>query len=210
MLAINHAQALPVNLQTGDVVFVRVRARPFREISIATESWTHHVGIVIGESDGETLIAESAFPLSRITTLRAFIARSEGGRVAVGRLRACLTDAQKERIAAAARRRIGIWYDTGFNMHSTRQFCSRFVHEVLRDATGVRVGEVETFAALLARQPGAALGFWRLWHFGRIPWRRETVTPASLLNSSELEVFFESGEDGVARPMIHAPHEAVQ
>ncbi|MBN3816536.1 hypothetical protein G3N57_07820, partial [Paraburkholderia sp. Se-20369] len=92
---------------------------------------------------------------------------------------------------AAAERRIGTLYDTGFNLRSRRQFCSRYVREVLGDATGVEVGDVETFATLLERRPGAKLGFWRLWYFGRIPWGRETVTPASVIRSDKLTLEFD-------------------
>jgi len=60
--------ALAPRLAVGDVVFIRVTARPFREVADATGSWTNHVGV---------------------------------------------------------------FYDTGFNLHSRRQFCSRFVREVL-------------------------------------------------------------------------------
>ena len=85
-------------------------------------------------------------------------------------------------------RRIGVVYDTGFNLASHRQFCSRFVREVVRDATRIVLGDVETFDMLLRRNPDHPLGFWRIWYFGRIPWRRRTVTPASLLDSGALEV----------------------
>jgi hypothetical protein len=90
-----------------------------------------------------------------------------------------------------AARREGIFYDTGFDLHSRRQFCSRFVHEVIEEATGVRVGEVETFSQLLAKQPDANVRFWRFWYFGHIPWSRETVTPASLLHSPALGIVFD-------------------
>ncbi|RKP48202.1 YebB family permuted papain-like enzyme [Trinickia fusca] len=188
-------QALSASLQIGDVLFIRVRARPFREISIATGSWTNHVGIIVRNSEGEIAIAESAFPRSRITSIERFVARSEYGRIAVARLKRSLEPSQQIRVSEAARRRMGIWYDTGFNLHSKRQFCSRFAREVLAEATGINVGEVESFATLLERQPGAALGFWRMWYLGCIPWERETVTPASLLNSPSLERVF----DGVVR-----------
>ena len=91
----------------------------------------------------------------------------------------------------AARRRAAIFYDTGFNLFSRRQFCSRFVREVLHEATGTLVGEVESFSTLLARNPQADVGFWRLWFFGRIPWQRRTVTPASLLESPHLQPVFD-------------------
>ncbi len=111
--------------------------------------------------------------------------------MAIARLRTPLTPQQQIRLLEAVRERSGVWYDTGFNLHSRRQFCSRFVREVLAHAAGVEVGEVESFAQLFARQPNAALGFWRLWYFGRIPWVRQTVTPASLLRSSALQVAYD-------------------
>jgi cell wall-associated NlpC family hydrolase len=187
--------ALAASVQVGDVVFIRVTARPFREVAAATASWTNHVGVVIDTGGPEPLIGESTFPLSGTTSLSRFIARSEDGRVTVQRLRTPPSTAAAQRIRAAAQRRLGVFYDTGFNLHSPRQFCSRFVREVLQEATGVTLGEVETFGSLLAQQPQTELGFWRLWYFGRIPWTRETVTPASLLRSRELAPVF----DGVAR-----------
>ncbi|UBM09655.1 YebB family permuted papain-like enzyme [Cupriavidus metallidurans] len=187
---------LATTLQVGDIVFIRVRARPFREVATATASWTNHVGIVVANSGTGTSIAESTFPLSRTTSLKRFAARSEHGRIAIARLRQPLTASQQLRLSEAVRHRMGIWYDTGFNLHSRRQFCSRFVREVLAESADIGVGEAETFKALLARQPDAALGFWRLWYFGRIPWERETVTPASLLRSPALELLF----DGTVQP----------
>lgn len=189
--AMTSVRALVPGLNVGDVVFIRVGARPFREVAAATGSWTNHVGIVIDAAGEEPLIAESTFPLSRTTTLSKFVARSEAGRVAVARLKAPLTSEQQQRIVAAAERRRGVFYDTGFDLHSRRQFCSRYVREVMAEATGIRLGEVETFATLLSRQPQTELGFWRLWYFGQIPWQRETVTPASLMHSAELLTVFD-------------------
>jgi hypothetical protein len=184
--------ALTARLRVGDLVFIRVPARPFREVATATGSWTNHVGIVVGvDDDGETLIGESTFPLSGTTRLSRFVARSEGERVAVARLASEPTAEQQEAIVEAARKRAGIFYDTGFNLHSRRQFCSRYVRDVLLEATGTTVGEVETFTQLLSRRPGTDLGFWKVWYFGHIPWQRETVTPASVLSSAQLRPIFD-------------------
>ena len=192
--AATSVRALAPTLFVGDVVFIRVAARPFREVAAATDSWTNHVGIVIDTAGDEPLVAESTFPLSRTTKLSKFAARSEGGRLAIARLRAPLTPEQQQQLVAAAERRTGIFYDTGFDLHSRRQFCSRYVREVIEEATGIRVGEVETFATLLTRRPQTDLGFWPVSYFGQIPWQRETVTPASLLRSPELAPVF----DGIA------------
>jgi len=188
-------QAIAARLNDGDLVFIRIPVRPFLEVAAATGSWTNHVGIVIDTAGAEPRIAESKLPFSRVTTLSRFVARSQDGRMAVARVPTPLTPAQEQRLFAAAQRRLGVFYDTGFDLRSGRQFCSRYAREVLAEATGVQVGEIETFATLLARRPEANLGFWRLWFFGRIPWSRETVTPASLLRSPELRTVF----DGVAR-----------
>lgn len=179
-----HAPGL--QLQVGDVVFIRSASLPFRKVASATESWTNHVGIVIDTRGPEPLIGESRFPFSGETPLSQFLGRSEQGRFEVRRLNTALTPAQQAAITLAARRRSGIFYDAGFNLHSRRQFCSRYVREVLAEATGVQVGEVEKFSTLLRQNPEEPLTFWRVWYFGRIPWQRETVTPASQLRCERL------------------------
>lgn len=183
--------ALASQLQVGDLVFIRVTALPFRKVSETTMSWTNHVGIVVATDGEEPIIAESTFPLSRRGGLARFLGRSEGGRVEISRLNAPLSAAQQHALTLAAQKRMGILYDTGFDLHSNRQFCSRFVHEVVQEATGIEVGQVETFSAMLARNPTTGLGFWRLWYFGSIPWRRETVTPASVMNSPQAHSVFD-------------------
>jgi hypothetical protein len=187
-------QTLAPELAVGDLVFIRVAARPFLEVADATLSWTNHVGVVVDVSGAEPLVAESTIPWSRTTRLSRFVGRSQGGRLAVSRLNTELTAQQKHSVTQAADKRSGVFYDTGFDLNSKRQFCSRFVREVLLEATGKAVGEVETFERLLSRNPDTRLGFWRVWYFGSIPWSRTTVTPASVLTSAETHVVF----DGVA------------
>jgi hypothetical protein len=182
---------LLAQIQVGDVVFIRVPFRPFKDVSIATLCWSNHVGVVISTQGSEPTVAESAFPISRLSPLSRFVARSEHGRVAVSRLLEPMNVVQRERLHAAAMARQGVFYDTGFNLHSGRQFCSRYVHEVMREATGLHLGEVESFAQLLGRNPQADLAFWRLWFFGRIPWQRQTITPASVLHSPHLQPVFD-------------------
>ncbi len=181
----------PADLAVGDIVFTRVTARPFLEVAAATACWTNHVGIVVATDGPEPLIAESTYPLSRIGTWSGFVARSEragaGHRVAVMRLAGAWTVDERTRLAQATQRRLGRWYATGFNLDGRRQFCSRFVREVVQEARGVALGEVQTFAQLLSANPQARQGFWRLWFGGRMPWARRTLTPASLYRDARLQ-----------------------
>ena len=187
-------------LRVGDIVFIRVTAKPFREVANATGTWTNHVGIVTSIDGVEPMIGESTFPFSRTTPLTKFVARSEYGHVAITRLKANLSAQQVQRIQLGVKERSGIFYDTGFNLHSHKEFCSRFVYEVVREATGISVGEVETFNAMLASRPDINLRFWKVWYFGRIPWDRETITPASMLNSPNLNLIFNANIDTTTKP----------
>lgn len=178
----------PADFQVGDLVFICIDFYPFRKVAQDSLTWTNHVGIVTRVAD-DVQIAESTVPFSRLTTLKKFIRRSKDGRFTVKRLAIPIEEAK---INAAVKKRLGILYDTGFNLLSKKQFCSRFVHEVLFEATGVTVGEVETLRELFSKNPAADLRFWRLWYFLSIPWNRQTVTPASVFNDLKLELIFET------------------
>jgi hypothetical protein len=189
--AVETSVELGKSLQVGDIVFTRIGAYPFRKVAEATGTWTNHVGIVLDVSGKEPVIGESRFPFSGRTTLSRFVARSAGGRVAVMRLPTPLTLDQQAAIVVAASQRAHVFYDTGFDAHSHRQFCSRYVREVLLQGAGVEVGQVESFQSLLKNAPAADVGFWRIWYFGSIPWQRETVTPASVLHTPGLQTVFD-------------------
>lgn len=182
-------------LEVGDVVFIRIPRQPFTVVADTTSSWTNHVGIVTDVSGTEPLIAESRVPVSGETAWSRFVRRSDRGRVAVTRLPVPLNPQQQHKLRQAVAARRGIVYDTGFDLHSRRQFCSRYVREVLHEAAGVELGEIEDFATLLRRNPEADQRFWRMWYFGNIPWQRQTVTPASLLRDGRMLLVF----DGQAR-----------
>ncbi len=178
-------------LEVGDVVFIRIPTAPFTKVADTTSSWTNHVGIVSDVSGAEPVIAESRVPLSGETTFSKFVKRSDAGRVAISRLPVALDAQQQARLKQAVAARNGVLYDTGFDLHSHRQFCSRYVREILFDAAGVKLGEVENFSTLLKHNPQADQQFWRWWYFGNIPWQRETVTPASLLKDGKMRVVFD-------------------
>ena len=178
-------------LHIGDLVFTRIPWSPFRQVADATGTWTNHVGIVVQVGSSGAVVAESRVPISCRTRFTRFVRRSGQRRVAVLRLPRSLSREEIHRLQRAASRRLGRLYDTGFNLKSRRQFCSRFVREVLQEATDSKFGEVVTFADLLESNPETDLRLWRLWYFGSIPWTRTTVTPASLYSSPDLKVVFD-------------------
>lgn len=191
---------LESDLRIGDLVFTRIARPPFRQVADVSGTWTNHVGVVVGFGRSGAIVAESRVPLSCQSRFSRFVRRSAQGRVAVLRLPRPLTDREIARLQQAAARRLGRIYDTGFNLRSERrQFCSRFVREVLQEAADADLGEITTFADLLAQNPGVDMRLWRVWYFGKIPWKRTTVTPASLYRSPALTVVFD-GRIAKGRP----------
>lgn len=190
-LATTTLATLGPTLAVGDVVFTRIPFAPFTKITQVTGGWSNHVGVVIDVSGAEPLIAESKVPLSKITPLSSFVRRSDRGRVAILRPSEPLGTAQQTRLRHAVDARLHVLYDTGFDLASPRQFCSRFVREVLAEATGTSYGETQRLIDLLTSNPDADQRFWTLWYFGRIPWQRVTVTPESMRRDHRLHTVFD-------------------
>ncbi|HBB7442932.1 TPA: YebB family permuted papain-like enzyme, partial [Escherichia coli] len=161
--------------------------------SAASNCWSNHVGIIIGHNGEDFLVAESRVPLSTITTLSRFIKRSSNQRYAIKRLDAGLTERQKQRIVEQVPSRLRKLYHTGFKYESSRQFCSKFVFDIYKEALCIPVGEIETFGELLNSNPNAKLTFWKFWFLGSIPWERKTVTPASLWHHPGLVLIHAEG-----------------
>lgn len=172
--------------EIGDIVFIRCKGWLFRYVADATGCWANHVGVIVGYNGSDYLVAESRVPFSSITTLSKFIRRSENQRFEIKRLTRQLSLQEQAQIGLAAHKRLGILYHQGFKLNSKRQFCSKFVHEIYQEATNTILGQIETFSRLLERTPAASTTFWRIWFMGFIPWRRYTITPNSLYESSAL------------------------
>ena len=169
------------------MIFIACGAELFRRVAAATGCWANHVGLAFKNASGHWMVHESAIPLARRTPLALYLARGGRRQVVVARPRQALTPDQVSALRAASLERLGRYYDFGFNFDGRGQFCSKYVQECYLEATGQPLGQLQTFADLLAAQPHHPLGPWKLWFLGRIPWHRRTVSPASLLDSPKLQ-----------------------
>jgi hypothetical protein len=176
----------------GDIVFTRIGGPIFSRVAETTQSWTSHVGIIVDYQGGDWIVAESGIPFVRKTPLRTFLDRSDDAEFSIMRLKSEPTDEQKHAMLMFADSQMGKLYSLGFDLHSQNTFCSKFVHDAVYESTHQSVGEIETFDHLLHRNPNAPLWFWRAWFLGSIPWQRDTITPASELESPLLRVVAQS------------------
>lgn len=131
-------RTLAASAHVGDLVFIRVPANALRDAAGATGAWANRFGIVVDTSGDEPVIAESALAWTKLTPLSRFVARTDGGRIALARrVAAPSADAQRQ-VHATAEQRIDALLGNRFNLRTRRGFCARYVSDVLgadRDAT---------------------------------------------------------------------------
>ncbi|WP_428033844.1 YiiX/YebB-like N1pC/P60 family cysteine hydrolase [Amphritea sp.] len=186
-------QQVSATLQEGDVLFISIDAFLYKQVAKGTGSWCSHVGFAIKENN-QWLVVESKVPVVSKTPLRKFLSRTCNGEVMVRRLKQPLTATEIEQLKQSADKLSATLpttlYHLGFDFDSKRQFCSKFVHLVYKDALGIALGKAQTLEQLLQENPQASVRFWRCWFLGFIPWKRQTLTPASQINDPQLNTVF--------------------
>lgn len=171
-------------IQSGDVIFTAIDSFIFREVAELTLSWTSHVGVIF-KKNGHWVVYESRVPKSSVTPLCEFVDRSIDDQVVIKRFNKVLNTKHISVLQKAASERLDRYYHTGFDYDSeSKYFCSKFVYDVYQHI-GVNIGRIESFKQLFINNPNADLEFWTKWYFGKIPWTRRTVTPASQLNDPD-------------------------
>ena len=179
-------------IEPGDLVFTRIDNILFKKVAATSESWTSHVGIYIGEVDGEPSVAESKVPRCKISSLKDFVKRSEKQVFAIRRHKEGLSSEEFAKMKELAFSRLGQWYHFRFDYDSSLQFCSKFVYDLYREGANKNAGELETFEELLQRNPRAPMFFWNIWFLWKIPMKRRTVTPANQLESKDFIDIFDN------------------
>jgi len=170
--------------QEGDLVFTDIPNVIFRNVAASSKTWTSHIGIIFRGDRGEWIVSESKVPLSKEVPLCEFLRNSSEYLFEIKRFHRPLSPVEIGRLHETADSMLHKLYTFGFDFDSDRMFCSKFVYLVYQ-SIGIRAGKLQTFRELLAENPVSSLTFWKWWFFGRIPWDRRTVTPASQLRDPQ-------------------------
>lgn len=185
-LAVACGPASAVELRDGDIVFHTSRSAQSKAIQRATDSPYSHMGIVFLHR-GEPMVLEAVATV-RYTPFNLWIARGEGGRYAVRRLRDADAELTPERIAAlrrAAEAHLGRPYDLWFEWSDERIYCSELVWKAYREALGIELGETERLGDFDLDDPVVA-GKLRE-RFGKaVPLDETVISPAAVFESKRL------------------------
>lgn len=193
---------LPTGLREGDVVFRGNNGSPTsRLIAETTQSWTHHVGILM-KKNGGWVVYHAIPPHVTYDNVCKFIAK---GQWAILSHKQPLSEREVETIRDDAEDAVRkkIEYDLTNLDAANKTHCSKFVHTLFQ---GVRrtVGVWQSLRAIAAEYTGSAakkqslIQQWDERFHGALlggnaltrayAWSKQTVTPASLLRDSELSI----------------------
>lgn len=118
-----------VVLHTGDLIFQISRSPQSRAIQAATGARWSHVGLLF-QVDQRWQVLEAVQPV-RYTPLEAWVARGDGRRAVVKRLRNwTLTQEEQASLRRVGEGYLGRPYDLAFGWSDTHIYCSELVYKV--------------------------------------------------------------------------------
>ncbi len=138
----------------GDIVFQTSRSPQGQAIQLATRSAYSHVGLVF-ITDGQPQVLEAVGPV-KWTPLHAWVARGQGHRAEVRRLRKAdqlLTAEAVRKLRGVAERQLGKPYDSAFGWDDGRLYCSELVYKAYGEALDLRLGRMQALRELDLANP---------------------------------------------------------
>lgn len=132
------------DFQNGDLIFHASLSNQSKAIQLATHSEWSHCGIIY-EKDGKYFVYEAVQPV-KLTPLDKWIARGEGQRYVVKRLKnaaTVLTPATLHKMKSAGEQYAGKNYDIYFGWSDERIYCSELIWKIYKEATGLELGALE-------------------------------------------------------------------
>lgn len=167
-------------LRDGDIIFQTSRSGQSVAIQRATHSPYSHVGVVLYR-DGKPFVFE-AIATVRYTPLATWIARGDGGRYVVRRLKRPLQPVEMQKLHEATKAYEGKPYDLYFEWNDSRIYCSELVWKMYREATGLEIGTLQKLRELDLTDP-AVKAKMRERYGKDIPLDERMISPAAMFES---------------------------
>jgi hypothetical protein len=183
LLMCTGAVAAPA-FRDGDIVFHTSRSAQSAAIQRATHSPYSHMGVIL-HRDGKPFVFE-AIATVRYTPIESWIARGDGGRFVVRRLKRALTPAEVSKLRASAKVYEGKPYDLYFEWSNARIYCSELVWKMYSDALGIDVGKLQKLREFDLTDP-AVKAKMRERYGAAVPLDERVISPSAMFESTLLE-----------------------
>jgi len=179
-------QQIAPRLHDGDLIFQTSQSAQSRAIQLATHSEYSHCGILF-RRNGEWRVFEAVQPVSE-TSLATWVARGQGGRFVVKRLRdaqTVLTPPVLRKLQAAGEQYRGRSYDLYFGWSDGRIYCSELLWKMYQQATGREIGKLQHLRDFDLSHPAVQAKLHE--RYGRqLPLDELVISPVRMLESPEL------------------------
>jgi hypothetical protein len=191
-LVFSACRAMPAaQFRDGDIIFHTSRSAQSVAIQKATHSKYSHMGIIFFKA-GRLYVYE-AIATVRYTPLKDWIARGNGGRYVVKRLRDAdkiLTPEAVTKLRKAAEEFLGKPYDMTFEWSDSRIYCSELVWKTYDRALGLKIGRLQklrefdlTDSIVKAKMNER--------YSNAIPMEETVISPAGIFSSKDLIIISE-------------------
>ncbi|PJZ76324.1 YiiX family permuted papain-like enzyme [Leptospira neocaledonica] len=174
------------NLLEGDVIFHESNSEQARAIKLATKSRYTHVGIIF-KYNNEFKVLEAVEPV-RITSLSAFIKRSQNGHYVIKRLKereSVLTDEKISEMKKYGNSLLGKHYDIYFGWDDNLIYCTELIWKLYDKYTGKRLGELRTLKDF-DLSSSIAQRLMKKRYGNNVPYSEPVISPVDMFNSPEL------------------------
>lgn len=173
----------PPVVREGDIIFHQSRSAQSLAVQQATRSPYSHMGMIV-RHQGRLQVFEASATV-RYTPLEQWIARGEGGRYVLKRLRdadrlldaTALTKIRNEAAALAGRR-----YDLTFEWSDERLYCSELVWKVYQRALGIEIGDLQQVRDFDLDAPAVKIKL-RERYGDKVPLDETVVSPVAMFDS---------------------------
>lgn len=177
-------------LQEGDIIFHTSRSSQSLAIQQATKSPYSHMGILL--SKGGKLMVYEASATVRYTPLQAWIARGDGGRYVVKRLKGGLEPGQKRALRDSAGPHEGKPYDLTFEWSNARIYCSELVWKMYKHALGVEIGALQKLREFDVTSKAVKAKMQERYG-NRIPLEETVISPSAMFGAKNLQTVHSGG-----------------
>ena len=180
------------NFQNGDIIFHSSNSAQSKAIQLATNSPYSHVGIIYIENE-QVQVFEAVQPV-KLTPIKDWINRGEGGHYVVKRLKnaaTILTEEALQKMKDVGTPYLGKNYDIYFNWSDDKIYCSELVWKIYKKALNVELGKLQKFGDFNLSLPIVQQKL-KERYGDKIPLEEPIISPAAIFASEELLTVMEN------------------
>lgn len=181
-----HAGSKLPSVMEGDVIFQTSRSSQSLAIQRATGSPYSHMGLILFR-DGKPHVFEAVATV-RFTPLDQWIARGEGSRFVVKRLKdsgKVLSPAATEKLRRVAKEFAGRPYDLVFDWSDAQIYCSELVWKAYDRALGIQIGALQRVRDFNLSDPVVRAKM-RERYGNKVPLDAPVISPVGMFKSALL------------------------